>query len=562
MDEWAGIPLSIHACRTLVCPQKISRTVELRTLLVYVLLSVNGLLSAQTAENMTLLGIWDDTSIQNYSDVWGYAADGKEYAIIGSRNFFIILDVTDPADIIELHRVNSYVDSGTRWRDIKVYGGYAYCVEDLDTREGLQIIDLGDLENTPTEDLVVYSSQADFAICHNITIDTTVSPPKLYAFGTNTERNGVQIFSLADPTNPVRINSGAGRLTGGYVHDGYAVNDTLYANSEGRGMYVYDMRNPMAPVEVGILAGYEEAGYNHSSWRTADGRYVALCDETLDTGVKMIDVQDPADMEVASLFRSTLLAPAATNSVAHNPYILGDSLLVLSYYDDGVQVWDINDPTNPTRLGYYDTTPNSTRYGFKGVWGAYPYLPSGNILASDTGTGLYVIRYDGQGGLPVTYRAWNAAADSKDVLLTWSITGEAGNAGWSVEHAQRGHDFAEIAFVEPGKTDYSLAHASPGAGTHYYRLRQLDANGGQHLSEVRTVELFPSPDRLAVFPNPAPAFSQISFQGLADDVKWEVWTADGRLLRHGRGRSTTLSAPPGVYLLRTEAGATEKIVLR
>ena len=65
------------------------------------------------------------------------------------------------------------------------------------------------------------------------------------------------------------------------------------------------------------------------------------------------------------------------------------------YYMDGVQVYDITDTSNPVRVGYYDTYPDNgaTFFGsaYEGCWGVYPFLPSGNIIASDITYGLFVL---------------------------------------------------------------------------------------------------------------------------------------------------------------------------
>ena len=87
-----------------------------------------------------------------------------------------------------------------------------------------------------------------------------------------------------------------------------------------------------------------------------------------------------------------LLAPLHTNSIAHSPYIVGNDFVVLSYYDDGLQIFKIDDPNNPVQVGYWDTDPDGQTYQGDGAWGAYPYLPSGNLIASDIQNGLFVVR--------------------------------------------------------------------------------------------------------------------------------------------------------------------------
>lgn len=519
-------------------------------------------LCAQSSFNMVSLGNWHDPLLPfsrvRYNDVWGYAADGREYALIGSRQFVHILDVTDPASITEIARLNDVPNSSSIWRDIKVYGDYAYCV--TEAQEGLQVIDLS---NLPASAQVVNRISADFLSCHNIFIDTSASPVRLYAFGTNpaTARQGYFAYSLADPANPALIATVDLSGNGRYMHDAYVINDTMYGNSEGRGLYVYDVADVQNPVELGVLSNYVENGYNHSCWRSANGKYLAMCDETNNKGVKIVNVTDPIDMEVVGLFRSTLLAPNL-NSIAHNPFYMGDSLVVLSYYGDGVQVWDVRTPTNPRRLAYYDTTPIGTNYG-DGTWGAYPYLPSGNILASDEITGLYVVRVNDFQSLPVTYDQWEATADGKNALLTWSTTAETGNAGWEVEHATEDGRFAGVGFVEAaGSGGYTFVHTNPGPGTHFYRLRQRDQDGTEMLNEVRTVILEGAAGQVSIWPNPAPRGADIRLDGLSPGSAWALINSEGKVVLTGVG--ATISAgriPAGIYFIETERKVVGKVVV-
>ncbi|MFK8162037.1 MAG: choice-of-anchor B family protein [Lewinella sp.] len=518
--------------------------------------------AAQNSLNMTNLGGWHDPTLEldrfRYNDIWGYAANGREYALMGSREFVHILDVTDPNNITEIARLNDAPNSSSTWRDIKVYGDYAYCVTDVQANDGLQIIDLS---NLPTSASIIYRSDDEFTKCHNIFIDTTASPVRLYAFGTNSPaaNEGYFAYSLADPTAPELIATVDLIDNGQYMHDGYVINDTLYGNCERRGLYVYDVSDVTAPVELGVLDNYMESGYNHSSWRSANGKYLAMCDETNDTGVKIVNVEDPMDMEVASLFRSTLLAPNLA-SIAHNPFYLGDSLVVLSYYGDGVQVWDVRDPTTPQRLAYYDTSPGSTSYN-DGAWGAYPFLPSGNILVSDLFTGLYVVRVNDFNALPVAYTSWEVTSDGKNSQLNWSTSDETDNLGWEVEHATSRGAFASIDFVSAGEGTYTFTHEAPGEGLHYYRLRQRDYDGTEALSEVKTVLFAGTEDQVRAFPNPAQAGTDVRLQGINPDDNWSLSNLEGKVVLRGKGSTIShRSLAAGVYFLETGGKVVSKVV--
>lgn len=521
-------------------------------------------LAAQSApsENMVLLGNWDVDTIPRYSDVWGYARDGREYALIGSRDFVHIIDVTDPGNPTEIAALNMFDESGSVWRDIKVLGDYAYCV--TETTEGLQVIDLGDL---PTSASIVYQTEEEFTRCHNIFIDPTSTPPRLYAFGSQPgiALSGYVVYSLANPAIPellaeVEIDNPDDPSLG-YIHDGYARNDTLYANHGGNGFYVYDVADPANPIEIGSLTNYAQSGYNHSVWGTDNGNIMVMCDETQNTGVKVIsiDKSDPfaLDIEVESIFRSKLLAPD-TASLAHNPYVLGDSLVVMSYYGDGIQVWDITDPQNPFRRGYYDTTPNGGSYG-GGVWGAYPWLPSGNILGSDINNGLFIVALQDMSTLPVEYASWTAEANGKNAKLNWVTASETANAGWAVEHAVVGGSFVAIGEVPAGTGRYDFIHPTPGEGWHFYRLRQRDLDGTETVSEFRSVLFTGGADTpLALYPNPAPAAAPVSLSSV--NAAWELLSLDGRTLASGTGTINTTGLKAGAYLVRSNGQAVKLIV--
>jgi hypothetical protein len=71
---------------------------------------------------------------------------------------------------------------------------------------------------------------------------------------------------------------------------------------------------------------------------------------------------------------------------------------VVSHYQDGVFIWNIADTKKPILAAYYDTYPqnsvNDYTKNFTGCWGVWPYLPSGNIIASDRTNGIFVLKAD------------------------------------------------------------------------------------------------------------------------------------------------------------------------
>ncbi|MEM7040821.1 MAG: choice-of-anchor B family protein, partial [Bacteroidota bacterium] len=223
---------------------------------------------------------------------------------------------------------------------------------------------------------------------HNIFIDTQAG--RLYAAGSDAQNNGVIILDLAtNPANPpllARVDLGQ------YTHDIYVRSDTGYMSNAYSGLRIVDFTNPTNPALIGQLSTYPQQGYNHSSWLTPDGNHLVMADETHNRSLKMVDVSNLGNLSVSSLFRSALLGPQDTASIPHNPFIAG-KYAVVSYYHDGVQIFDISNPAAPQRVAWYDTHTNHTNYnGFDGCWGVYPFLPSGTIIASDIENGLFCLR--------------------------------------------------------------------------------------------------------------------------------------------------------------------------
>jgi choice-of-anchor B domain-containing protein len=345
----------------------------MRIIVILMLAAIN--LQAQDSLNIQLLFHWNDTSIAQataygalfrYNEIWGTAINGREYAIIGSTAGTHIFDVTDPINSVQAAFIPGAHNLGLH-RDYHDYNGYLYMVCD----EGPSTLQIADLRFLPDSVPVVYDSDALFSRTHNIFIDSLNG--LLY-----TTRGG--IYSLADPVNPVKLS-----VLGPSGHDLYVRNDTLYVNHGVSGLRIYDYTDHQSPGVIGTLISYPHSGYNHSGWLSETGSIYAFADETYGTDIKICDVSDYADIQVLSYVNSG----GAPDAMPHN-LIFKKQFLYVSYYHDGLYIYDLSDPSNPTVAGYYDTYPQSPAPNYNGAWGVYPFLPSGNVLVSDTEYGLFV----------------------------------------------------------------------------------------------------------------------------------------------------------------------------
>jgi hypothetical protein len=129
--------------------------------------------------------------------------------------------------------------------------------------------------------------------------------------------------------------------------------------------------------------------FTHNAWVSEDGNAVFTTDEVAGASIAAVDVSDISNMTVIDQIQSW---SPETNVIPHNTHVKG-KFLITSYYCDGVTVVDASDPTNLQEVAYYDTS-DSTGGTFSGAWGAYPFLPSGNILVTDRQEGLHVLSID------------------------------------------------------------------------------------------------------------------------------------------------------------------------
>ena len=326
------------------------------------------------SDNVNLLYNWSDTTLpQNYlggsyTDVYGLAINGREFAVLGSTMGAHIIDVTNPTQSIEVAFVpGAFQGSAVTHRDYFHMDNYLYAVCDQGTST-LQIIDISNLPNSVN---VVYDSDSLIATSHNLFID--VQTQKLYS------TNG-DVLDVSNPTNPTFLfDMGFGS------HDMWVENDTGYFNCGGS-LQIFEMTTNF-PQNIGSLTSYPQQGYNHSGWKEND--IYVFADETHGLSLKVVDVSDLSNLSVTALFNSGVDA----NSIAHN-LIIRDDFVYVSYYHDGLQIFDISDPYNPIKAGYYDTYLPDNHNGYAGNWGVDPQLPSGIILASDVQSGLFVLEFD------------------------------------------------------------------------------------------------------------------------------------------------------------------------
>lgn len=345
----------------------------MRNLLFFILFPLFTFLKAQT--NIDFRSVLPYTDLLN--DVWGYADSlGNEYALVGVRSGVSVVNVTNPDTIAELFFIPGPYST---WRDIKTRRKYAYITHDYsnDTSKGLLIIDLS---NLPASIDTFYwtGDTLQYERAHNLYIDENGFA---YLFGSNLYEGGALILDLSIPSIPAFV----GAYSTNYVHDGFARGDTLWTAEVIKGQFsVIDVSNKTAPA---VLATQTTPNnFTHNCWLSDDGHFLYTTDERPGAFITAYNVSDLSDIKEVDRYQSS----PGTNVIPHNTHYY-NGFLVTSYYRDGVTIVDANNTGNLVQTGSFDTSPLSSDEGFNGCWGAYPFLPSGNLLATDMEEGLFVL---------------------------------------------------------------------------------------------------------------------------------------------------------------------------
>ena len=141
-------------------------------------------------------------------------------------------------------------------------------------------------------------------------------------------------------------------------------------------------------------------------------------------------------------------------------FVDGD-LIFEANYTSGLRVFDASDPDNPVEIAFFDTRPEGDETDFFGLWGNYPFLPSGTVIGSDEQRGLFVWTIDVRQNQCPNDLDGSGVVDFGDILVVLEAWGQAGG-------------------------DADLGRRSRVAETVHCRQRLLDRPEGQRAAAVAT----------------------------------------------------------------------------
>ena len=169
---------------------------------------------------------------------------------------------------------------------------------------------------------------------------------------------------------------------------------------------ILDIADPVAPKVIERVQDTENFAFWHSATFNQKGTKVVFTDELGGGGAATCDAKTGPTrganaiyelskdnrLTFASYYKIPRHQTSTENCVAHNGSIVpvnGRDVMVQSWYQGGVSLWDFTDAENPRELGWFERGPLPTG-GTGGTWSAYYY--NGYVYSSDIAKGFDVLR--------------------------------------------------------------------------------------------------------------------------------------------------------------------------
>jgi hypothetical protein len=323
----------------------------------------------------------------HYSDVVGETrSNGKSYAYVASwhnTSGVWIFDVTNPDAPVLL---TTYAPAGTssNMQGVQVVNGIGFFSSDSNGG-GVHIVDLSNPASPvllkqllPMQDGRVSNN------VHDLTVDA--SGQHLFIPGYPND-NSILVYDVSSPSAPTLLTTFNG--TDALIHDVTVSGKRLFASGWNGISDIFDISNPQTPH---LLGSFTSGLHTQDVSVSQDGNFLFCPHELSANGdVVVFDISNPAAATQVADIQETVLGIQATSPSTSK--IMGNFLYV-AWYQTGLAIFDISNPTNPIFVGNYDTWPGPSfggNGGGDGDWGVWPFLGTDRVLVSDRTTGLYVL---------------------------------------------------------------------------------------------------------------------------------------------------------------------------
>jgi len=311
---------------------------------------------------------------------------------------------------------------GNEMEDVEVYDGIGYFSSDVNGSSGRTGVDIVDL-SIPFDPIML--SRVDTSDClsrsptvcahgkvHTLSIQRFNANTPIetrYMYTSDNETDTVKVTNVSNPESPALVASiDLGLASNVGSHEVVVRNNRLYiasklcpgcSGSASGTVHIYDVSTPTVPV---LLKSFVSGTSTHTAMPTEDGKYLVVAEERSNGDVKIYDISNinsPSDPDTPVLLKTLNRSNVCRNGTcldAHSPHhvhIFGN-LMFMPWYEAGLTVFNISDPSNPKWVGAYDSYAG-TSTNFNGDWGVDLSRGLKQVLISDRTRGLIVLDASG-----------------------------------------------------------------------------------------------------------------------------------------------------------------------
>jgi poly(3-hydroxybutyrate) depolymerase len=155
--------------------------------------------------------------------------------------------------------------------------------------------------------------------------------------------------------------------------------------------------------------------------------------------------------------------------------------------------------------------------------------------------------------LPVRFISFQVKQNGTSVSLQWQTAEEVNNKEFLVERSSNGSTFSTLATIPPNVESsintYTYEDKTPLRGKSYYRIRQVDIDGGSTVSIIRTI-LISSFSELHIITN---GHTASFYYQSPNNEPYTITDLQGRLIQRGRvskNKTTISGLAAGAYFLQ------------
>ena len=323
------------------------------------------------------LGLVSESSVPLGEAVDVFVAKDHAYVVSinkpgGGNGGLSVFDVSDRAHPVFRTSISLPMDSN--WNGVWTKDDALYVAGN-----GTGVI-VFDITNPAAPDYVRHLLSGE-ASAHTVLVDGD----RLYSMASEGVTN---VHDISRPLGPTLLQRIPMPETYGYLdaHDAFAYQGRLYINGGFGGYSVMDVTDID---NVRHLGQYMHGGYSHhSAVGTFAGRTIAFEGTEFNAShVRVLDVTDPARIVKIGEFR---LSPVIS---IHNMILRGNRLYI-AWYQGGLRVLDVSNPTKPRQVAHYNTwrqsDPGHSDGLFEGTFGVR--VPGdGYVYLADSVRGLLIL---------------------------------------------------------------------------------------------------------------------------------------------------------------------------